>query len=283
MRKVGIESGAYLDRYGFSEGLKKMKEHGYECLDYQAFVHTDTALFQVSEGEFEERLLSEKRRVEDEGIEISQTHGPWRWPPQDFTREQREERFEKMAKSIRGTAILGCSHFVIHPIMPFGDDKDPEPERLWEMNYEFMTRLCSVAQEYRVVICFENMPMTRLSLSQPDQILEFVKQIHSDWFQICLDTGHCAVFGLSPAEAVRKIGKKFLRVLHVHDNNGVNDLHWLPYTGVIDWEDFSKSLDEIGFEGTVSLETAVPKKIPEDIRTLQERSLSCMAYRIAGR
>ena len=69
----------------------------------------------------------------------------------------------------------------------------------------------------------------------------------------------------------------------VHDNDGVNDLHWLPYTGVIDWEDFSSSLDEIGFEGTVSLETAVPKKIPEDIRPLQELSLSRIAYRIAGR
>lgn len=63
-----------------------------------------------------------------------------------------------MAKSIRGTAMLGCGNFVIHPIMPFGDDKDPEPERLWEMNYEFMSRLCKVAQEHQVVICFENMP-----------------------------------------------------------------------------------------------------------------------------
>lgn len=282
MRKIGIGSDAYLDRYGFSEGLERMKKHGYDCLDYQNFIHTETPLFQLGEKEFEQRLLEEGNAIRKAGILISQTHGPWRCPPEDATEEQRQERFEKMAKSIRGTAILGCEHFVIHPIMPFGGDRDPEPERMWEMNLEFMGRLCSVAREYQVTICFENMPMTRLSLSTPEQILRFVKEMDDSRFKICLDTGHCAVFGLSPAEAVRQIGKEYLRVLHVHDNNGVQDLHWLPYTGVIDWEDFSKALEEIGFEGTVSLETTVPAKIPEDIRELEEIALYRMAGRIAG-
>lgn len=31
--KVGIESGAYLGRYGFEDGLARMKRHGYECVD----------------------------------------------------------------------------------------------------------------------------------------------------------------------------------------------------------------------------------------------------------
>ena len=283
MIKVGIESGAYLGRYGFAEGLKKKAAHGYEALDYQDFCNTETPLFQCSEAEFEKRLKEERKQIEDAGLVISQTHGPWRWPPQDFTEEQRAERFEKMARSIRGNAILGCENFVIHPIMPFGDDKDPEPEKLWSMNYEFMGRLTEVAKEYGVVICFENMPMRALSLSRPSEILEFVKNINSDHFKMCLDTGHCAVFGESPAEAVRLIGKDILRVLHIHDNNGQGDLHWIPYTGVIDWTDFSAALQEIGFDGVASLECAVPGRIPADIRDLAELSLCRMAYKIAGR
>lgn len=283
MIKVGIESGAYLGRYGFAEGLKKMVAHGYEALDYQDFCNTETPLFQCSEAEFEKRLKEERKQIEDAGLVISQTHGPWRWPPQDFTEEQRAERFEKMAKSIRGNAILGCENFVIHPIMPFGDNQDPEPEKLWSMNYEFMGRLTEVAKEYGVVICFENMPMRALSLSRPSEILKFVKNINSDHFKMCLDTGHCAVFGESPAEAVRLIGKDILRVLHIHDNNGQGDLHWIPYTGVIDWTDFAAALQEIGFEGAASLECAVPGKIPADIRDLAELSLCRMAYKIAGR
>ncbi len=292
MMKIGIEQAAYLGRYGFDEGLARMRAHGYECLDYQAFVHTETDLFRMSETEFEATLCEQAEKIRRAGIEISQTHGPWRWPPQDFTEEQRAERFDKMARSIRGTAMLGCRNFVIHPIMPFGDDRDPEPERLWEMNYEFMGRLVEVGRSCDVVINLENMPMTALSISRPEAVLTFVKTLNSPYLRICLDTGHCAVFGDSPAQAVRLIGKEYLTTLHIHDNNGRADLHWMPYTGVIDWDDFSQALFEIDFDGTVSLETGVPDETPAEVRGTQawrqarepqERELFEKARKIAGR
>jgi len=281
--KIGIESSAYAGRYGLEEGLRCMKAHGYECVDYQDFVNTETELFTLSDAEFEKRLLADKDIHAQAGIEIFQVHGPWRYPPQDFTQADREERFEKMSRSILGTAILGCKNFIIHPLMPWGADSDPEPQRRWDMNLEFFSRLCKVAAAHDVTICFENMPMTRISISRPSEILDFVKAIDNEHFKICLDTGHCAVFGESPAEAVRLIGKEYLATLHVHDNNGKGDLHWIPYTGVIDWVDFSRALSEIGYEGALSLEASVPAGIPADLRELQELSLFQMAKKLANR
>ena len=279
--KIGIDEGGYISRYGFEKGLEKMKAHGYDTLDFQEFVDTDNEIFFLNDGAFERNLLEKRAMAEAAGIEIIQAHGPWRWPPRDFSEEDRAERFEKMSRSIAGTKILGCKNFVIHPIMPFGDDSDPEPERLWEMNYEFMGRLADTAADNGITVCFENMPMTRLSLSTPAQILSFVKTLNRDNFKICLDTGHCAVFRMQPGEAVRLIGRELLQVLHVHDNNGYSDLHWIPYTGFIDWEDFSNALQEIGFEGSVSLETSVPGKIPGEFREQMELVLAGMARKIA--
>lgn len=282
--KIGIESAGYIGHYGLREGLRRMRAQGYETLDYQDLINTDTPLFACSEAEFTKALIEVRNECAAAGIEISQTHGPWRWPPQDFTEEQRAERFEKMVKSIRGTAVLGCPYMVIHPIMPFGDDRDPEPDKLWDMNYEFMGRLADAAREYGVTVCYENMPMTALSNSTPDAILKFVRTLNHPNFKICLDTGHCAVFGLSVGDAVRKIGKDLLRVLHVHDNNGHADLHWLPYTGVIDWDDFSDALAEIGYEGSLSLETSVPGNIPDGAeREAAENKLFLDAKRLARR
>lgn len=263
--KTGIASGAYFGLYGSLSAYKKMKAHGYDCVDYQNFCHTDTELFNVSDKEFEKKLLQEKDLAKEAGIEIFQTHGPWRWPPRDSSKEERDERFAKMEKSIWGNSILDCKYFIIHPIMPFGDNQEPDTKAFQDINYEFFGRLVEVAKSHDVVICLENMPMPALSLARPSEILEFVKNINSDYMQVCLDTGHCAVVKESVGEAVRLTGK-YLKTLHIHDNNGQSDLHWLPYNGVIDWPDFKKAIKEIDYQGCMSIETNVSKKLPEDIQ-----------------
>ena len=280
--KTGITDSAYLYLGSHAAAFERMKQHGYDCTDYQGFVDTETPLFAQNSTGFE-RILSDIRRdAAQAGIEIYQAHGPWRWPPQDSTPEERAERFEKMSRSILGCQILGCPNFIIHPIMPFGDWQDPDPRALWEMNLEFFSRLCEVALAHNVTVCFENMPMLALSLSTPEQILRFVKEIDSPAMRVCLDTGHCAVFGQSPADAVRLLGKEYLRAMHVHDNDGRADRHMLPGEGVIDWEAFALALAEVGCECPVSLETCVSGKIPAEERDTAERALADVAKRLAG-
>ena len=281
--KTGIVDTAYLYLGSHEAAFARMKQHGYDCTDYQHLVDTENALFAMDARGFERTLLGVKKDAQNAGIEIYQAHGPWRWPPQDFTLEDRAERFEKMSRAILGCEILGSPNFIIHPSMPFGDWQDPEPEKLWDMNLEFFSRLCEVAKAHDRVICFENMPMLALSLSTPEQILRFIKEINSPYMRMCLDTGHCSVFGLSPADAVRMIGKEYLRALHVHDNDGKADRHMLPGEGVIDWEDFAKALSEIDCQCPVSIETSVGGKIPAAGRDAAERELANTALRIAGR
>jgi sugar phosphate isomerase/epimerase len=74
-------------------------------------------------------------------------------------------------------------------------------------------------------------------------------------------------------------GEEYLSTLHVHDNNGRGDNHWLPGRGVIDWSDFSKALGEIGFEGTVSLETAVSGDVAE--LSEKQKALAALTRKIA--
>ena len=111
---------------------------------------------------------------------------------------------------------------------------------------------------------------------------DLANEINSPWLKICLDTGHCTTQKVNPADAVRMIGKDMLRVLHIHDNDGTNDKHWVPYTGIIDWEDFKKALQDIEFDGCVSLETIPPIKFTGKIRMLQEKSLFYTARELAG-
>ncbi len=256
--RIGIDINPFEEsgykRFG-DNMYKKLAQHGYSCVDY-GMENTESPLYTLPFEDAKKFLLREKELSEASGIQINQVHGPWRWPIQDSTPEDRAERLEKMKKSIRLTSVLGCKNFVIHPIMPFGE-VDNTPEKMaftWNTNIVFMRELLKTAKEYDVTICLENMPMLSFSIATPQDILRFVKEINDPNFKICLDTGHVSVFdGLSPADAVREFGDE-IRVLHVHDNKFSKDLHLMPTLGIIDWTDFSKALKDINFKGVFSLE-----------------------------
>ena len=279
--KTGIESAAYRDPTDLPGSYRRMRRHGYDCVDYQEFVDTETPLFQADEPEIQRLLREEAAIIRDAGLEISQTHGPWRYPPRDGGVAERAERFEKMARSLRGTRLLGCGVMVIHPIMPFGTGDEGSRDEFFAINFDFYRRLTRVAEDEGVVIGLENMPMPQLALARPAEILDFVKEINSPALRVCLDTGHCTMCGVEPGEAVRLLGAEYLAALHVHDNDGKRDLHWLPYAGVIDWAAFSRALHEIGFAGALSLETRVKPSMPMDIREYHEIGLGLIARRLA--
>ena len=138
--------------------------------------------------------------------------------------------------------------------MPFGH-KDIDPEFSFDLNVEFFKSLMPVAKKYGVVIDYENMPMIRHSIALPVALLRVIEAVNDEYFQFCLDTGHCSVFNYSPADGLRLM-KKYVKTLHIHDNDGTKDQHRCPGNGVVNWEEFTKVLHEISFEGVVSFENS---------------------------
>lgn len=283
---IGIINSPYTAFYGFDEGICKMREHGFSGLDYQYFIHTDKEFFKQQDEDFFAAVRAHRAVMEENGITPTQAHAPWAWPSPESQGVDIGVRVAEMKKAIRGTACLGAKNFVIHPFMPTGAvDTDPDYTR--SLNRRIFTEeLLPLAEELGVTVCLENMPFEGQVLARPADTLAFVREIGHPNLKMCLDTGHVAVFGLSPAEAVRMIGKEYLAVLHVHDNDGRHDYHWWPCTGVVDWADFTAALAEIGFSGCVSLETEVPQCVTGDIREVAERALFDIAraidYRTKG-
>jgi len=284
--KVKIGVSVKMRKGGFDrfEGEKynKIKSFGFDCVDFD-MCNTDNQLYLLSQQAFEEYLKKEKELAQKAGVEIYQTHGPWRWPVKDFEEADRAERTEKMEKSIRATAILGCKYWVIHPIMPYGieDMKNGNQDETWAMNVAFMKKLLQTAKKCGVTICVENTPFPNFSLATPQQILKLVQEINDDNFKICLDTGHVAVFSdLSVGDEVRRLSDK-IKVLHIHDNSGKKDEHLSPHEGVIDWQDFSSALKEIGFDGVLSLEIVPKESLPTDEFERQSIKLAQIAHSLS--
>ncbi len=79
----------------------------------------------------------------------------------------------------------------------------------------------------------------------------------------CFDSGHANLVGLDFESFLRTLGPR-LKVLHLHDNDGITDLHQIPYTFAksrenetsTDWGGFLRGLRAIHYEGTLNFETA---------------------------
>ena len=250
--KIGMYMNPYDERYArLGDGrFEMLARSGFSTVDYN-IANTDSELYTCDASRLKEIMKRERTLADAASIEISQVHGPWRYPPQDATAEDRRERMEKMKRSLLATSLLGCPYWVVHPIMPQGS-KDllvNGAEETWERNVEFMTELVKHARALGVTVCLENMPMRQFSIATPTQILKLVRAVNDDSLKICLDTGHVAVFPtLTPAAAVRELRHE-IKVLHVHDNLGEKDSHLWPCEGIVDWSEFVHALREIGFDG----------------------------------
>ena len=274
---IGMQSRVY-ELFG-REMYRKMYEDGFRYCDL-GLSNTKKELYNCDEETFQRLMQEELALAKEAGIVFSQVHGPWRYPPQDATPEDRAERKEKMEKCFRAAKIVECPFVVIHPIMPFGTKEDPDPEAMFQMNVEFFRSLIPAARENGVTICIENMPMKKLSLSSPAETLRLIEAINDPNVAFCLDTGHSIVMDTQPGEAVRS-GAEKLKVLHVHDSDGVQDRHWYPGEGAIDWADFSAALKEVAFEGVVSMEIHTDETLPEDQYRQETRKLAAIARKLA--
>lgn len=277
--KIGITNTSY-GVYSFEDAIAKISSHGYDCIDYQGFVNIETDFFNLPDDEFIATLLTQKALFNQHGLEVSQAHAPWR-TPKDGDPEERKRWILAMKKSIRGTQALGCQRFVVHPLFPYMDTAE-HPDDVWQMNEEFLADLADYAKEYGVVVCLENMPFPHFPITTVEHCVEMVDKLGRDNLRICLDTGHAAIFEKADvARAVRTIGQR-LEAVHIHDNMGDEDQHLIPGEGIINWNEFTKALKEVGFDKVISLETS-PKHTqhPKDVWEAKEKNLVAIAIDIA--
>lgn len=283
--KIGI-GPYYYAHYGES-GAERMRRHGFDYMDFDWYANIHGELYRGDDAEFVRHTEALAEKFRSEGYSVWQIHGPWVCPAPNATEAEREMWFGKCVRAIRAAKIIGAGFMAIHPLMPFGvDSHTPEQaDELYSINLDFFRRLAPVAEEQGVTVCLENMPFPDFPLSSTVDIMRIVRAVNSPNFRVCLDTGHANVVGPNPAESVRLIGKDYLKILHVHGNDGKQDYHYNPMAegDTVDWDAFSSALSEIGFEGVVSLETSMKSPYSTDAeREELEIRLANIAKHIAG-
>lgn len=86
-----------------------------------------------------------------------------------------------------------------------------------------------------------------------EDCLKMLEILDSENFGILVDTGHCHINGENFEEILPKC-KDLPLHFHIDDNFGDADSHLIPGEGSIDFENFSRGLESINYNGYISAE-----------------------------
>src|SRR5439155_1179818 len=124
-------------------------------------------------------------------------------------------------------------------------------------NLETIRELQSVARDCDVGLMIENLPGSFNTVAQLSELLDQAPDLG-----LHLDIGHAnlLVERNTTDEILAAFGTR-LRHVHLHDNKGgESDLHMPLGSGTIDVRHYMRSLQRIGYDGTITLEVFTPDR-----------------------
>ena len=252
--KISTEIGSAACHIGEERAVECIAKAGFDAWDFSMFsmcrydwgakklLETDHPLAGGGYLAFARKL---KRAGTDNGIVCNQSHAP-------FPSGCREIR-SYFKRAIECTAEAGGQICIIHP------DNDKSPEE----NADMYRELLPFSKECGVKIATENMwnwdgekdQSAFAACATPESFCAHLEAVRDDAFVACLDIGHAEMRGsdTSAVQMIQALGDK-LQALHIHDNDQWHDLHQIPFSMKIDFDEVVKALKAIGYAGYFTLE-----------------------------
>lgn len=136
---------------------------------------------------------------------------------------------------------IGIDKFIIHPSGEPIADKDREERMLGSMSSLY--RLADIAAEEGSIICVENLP--RSCLGRDSKEIKKLVSVNSK-LRVCFDTNHLLKEDFS--DFINNVGDKIVTT-HISDYHFIDERHWLPGEGDLNWQKLYKELLAKGYKG----------------------------------
>jgi sugar phosphate isomerase/epimerase len=163
----------------------------------------------------------------------------------------RQEAVAETAAAARAARTLGCHTLVLHLGLPRGQTIPPGDNDAGAVRRS-LDGIAAAADEAGLRLALEVIPN---DLSTPEALTALLGgEIDLGQAGVCLDFGHAHLLG-GAAEAAEALGGHILTT-HVHDNDGRDDSHLVPFAGTIDWAAALMAMSKIGYAGPYVFEVA---------------------------
>lgn len=164
----------------------------------------------------------------------------------------RDASFIEYCKAIEFASMIGAHHVVIHPGFTFCEmfDKKVAQNRAKQS----IKALCDIAEPLNVTLAIENVGYRGSSIFTQQEYVHFLDDI-SKTAGYLIDVGHAQLNNWDIAATIDTV-KERLVALHLHDNDGQDDVHLPIGEGEIDWESIFNLLRDQKIDCQLILEYA---------------------------
>lgn len=239
-------------------GLEFMKQTGFDAVDFnlQSLLPTD-GIWQP----LVEQALKDSAEL---AMPIQACHLPLYNQKVAADPEYAALFNKRMLFSIDAAKALGVGHAVLHPGSQTVTVKTYDRQKQYDMSVAHLAPFAEYAAKVGVELCLENMPpvsgirQTCRYCSNAEDLCELADLLN---ISICWDFGHANIAGFKQSEALAQIGKR-LKLVHIHDNSGIEDSHNAPFMGNVDWADAMHGLALAGYEGLLNYEVSCGRVPP---------------------
>ena len=146
-----------------------------------------------------------------------------------------------MGELIKKASSVGVNKFVLHPS---GEPIcDTEREAHLYSAKESLNSLAEIASSCGGAMAVEDLPRTCLA-HNTEEMLDLLSA--NEKLRVCFDSNHLTCD--DNIRFIKTLGDKIITV-HISDYDLVDEKHWLPGMGKIDWEELISLLQSINYQG----------------------------------
>lgn len=227
------------------------------------------------------------KKIQDAGLTVWSIHLPFGFDvsPAALTETQRQKNVQNIKKFIDLTESSGAKTYIIHA--SFEPVADADRQVMLDSAVKSLAELNAYTAKKGIALALENLPRTCIANSIKE--IEYITNSVPD-LKLCFDTNHFTnsspnytlrplqrlipalrnkmnpVSG-SPTVFAEKFSDKIATV-HISDYDQIDECHWIPGQGTIDFQSIHNSIVTAGFDAPITFE---PNEKCKGVKTTGKR------------
>jgi sugar phosphate isomerase/epimerase len=259
--KLAFSSNAYT-KFSLGYSIAEISRIGYKGIEILCDI---PHAFPLPLGENKVKEIKMDLRIND--IEISNLNAFTLFAIQDTYHpswieenpDYRKIRIDHTINCLKLASLLGAKNISVEPGGPIRNASNRKG--YLKIFKEGIDKVLPIAEEEKVKILVE--PEPELLIENSGEFLQFIKSFDSSFIGINFDIGHFVCVNEDPSKLVSKLSE-YIHHFHLADIKNKVHNHLIPGTGSINFKEVIKAINDIGYDGFITVELYPYKDKPSD-------------------